>query len=246
MEEIAEKINLGRWNKEMLDTILREAATMRDIGRRIDFLSRQFLDVVYREGTLIGDIQNPEVLVIDLTGVDCFTYLDYVEAMRLSKSFKDFRGNVKRIRYRNGQVAFDRRNHFFTDWREVNTDLVDDVTEAIGGSSTVIVQKKLNEKADGTCFLPGIQSLHREVRYIPSAALDNHTITKLKTGDYAGVYSDMPGLDVSHVGIIIKDNEKILLRHASSRKEHRRVIDQELKEYVSDKPGIVLLRPRDM
>ena len=75
--------------------------------------------------------------------------------------------------------------------------------------------------------------------------MDDSVCKKLLTGDYVGIYSRMPGLDVSHVGIIIKDRDSTYLRHASSEKEQRKVIDQDFKKYVSATPGILVLRPMD-
>src|SRR5574341_555865 len=80
-----ELIILGKWNEKQLDYIIRESSKIHDLDIRIDFLSEQFLNVDYKESTLIGNINIPEVFVVNLLGVDCFTYIDYVEAMRLSK-----------------------------------------------------------------------------------------------------------------------------------------------------------------
>src|SRR3989304_5925906 len=77
-----ELIILGKWNEKQLDHIIRESLGIPDLDKRIDFLSEQFLNVDYKESTLIGNINTPEVFVINLEGVDCFTYIDYVEAMR--------------------------------------------------------------------------------------------------------------------------------------------------------------------
>jgi hypothetical protein len=67
-------------------------------------------------------------------------------------------------------------------------------------------------------------------------------MTGLRTGDYAGLYTEKSGLDVSHVGIIIKERGATLLRHASSLQ--KKVIDQDLVKYLTDKPGLVVLRPK--
>jgi hypothetical protein len=64
----------------------------------------------------------------------------------------------------------------------------------------------------------------------------------MKTGDYVGIYSEKEGLDVSHVGIIIKEKDAVNLRHTSSLKKHREVIDEDFKEYLKNKPGIIALR----
>ena len=95
---------------------------------------------------------------------------------------------------------------------------------------------------DGTYFLNGILPQQREIQYIPSDAIDGSLIDKIKTGDYAGIYSEIQVLDVSHVGIIIKDRDLIYLRHASSR--YKKVIDEDFRNYISNKPGLILLRPK--
>jgi len=239
-----EVLILGRWTEDELDRIMRESSKIKDPGERIEFISRRFLNTKYKESTLIGDVNTPEVFVINLEGMDCFTYIDYVEAMRLSGSFSGFKENLKNIRYRSGKVSFQNRNHFFTDWEVFNKDKVSDVTEEVGGEKTKAVEKVLNKKEDGTYFLPGIPPKQREIKYVPSNALDDKVMGRLKTGDYVGIYSDIEGLDVSHTGIIIKKGDKVYLRHASSREENRRVVDEDLRNYIDDKAGLVVLRPK--
>lgn len=239
-------ISLGRWSEEELDRIIRKSAEIKDTGRRIDFLSKQFIEMDYRESTLIGDSITPEVFVVNLEWVDCFTFIDYVEAMRLSGSFSEFMEELKRVRYKNGEIAFENRNHFFTDWQEFNSDFIDDVTEKIGSEKTKKIIKALNRKKDGAHFLSGINPRQREIKYIPSNAVDDIIINRLNTGDYAGIYSTTDGLDVSHTGIVIKDDDSVYLRHASSAKEHGKVIDQDFRTYIADKPGLIVLRPKNL
>ncbi len=237
-----ESIIWGGWTETGLNDILREAAKIQDADERIAFLSEKFLGIPYKESTLIGDVNSPEIFVVNLEGVDCFTFIDYVEAMRLSSSFDEFKENLKEVRYKSGNVSFKSRNHFFTDWKEFNPEFVDDITEEIGGRNVVKTLKVLNLKEDGSCYLAGIQARGREIKYIPPGAGDDFVIEKLKTGDYAGIYSEKAGLDVSHVGIIIKIANGIYLRHASSIK--RKVVDEDFKEYMHSKPGLIVLRAK--
>jgi hypothetical protein len=239
-----EFISMGQWSVETLETLMKEAGSIDDPGERIGFLSRRSLGTFYEESTLIGDQKREEVLVVNLEAVDCFTFIDYVEAMRLSSSFPEFRESLKKIRYRGGVVSFENRKHFFTDWVEFNRDHVEDITDAVGFRNTRMVPKALNLKKDGTCFLPGIGPVHREIRYIPSSSLDNQVVGRLKTGDYIGIYSELDGLDVSHVGIFIRVGRSLFLRHASSKKEIRQVVDEDFMEYVKKKLGIIILRPQ--
>jgi len=239
-----ELILLGEWTPEKLDSILDEGMKINDIGLRIDFLSRHFLETPYQEFTLKGDINTQEVFVINLESVDCFTFLDYVESMRQSSSFQEFKEYLKRVRYQGGEVSFEKRNHFFTDWIEYNSSFIDDMTGLIGGEKAVSVKKLLNEKEDGTFFLLGIQPRELIIHYIPEIAIDDLIINELRTGDYVGLYSTERGLDVSHVGIFIREKDKIYLRHASSLKKHGKVVDQDFKEYIAEKLGIIVFRSR--
>lgn len=235
---------LGKWTRDSLDDVLRQASSYRSPGERICYISSLFLGVAYKESTLIGSAVAPEVFVIDLQEVDCFTFIDYIEAMRLSASFGEFEINLKKIRYRSGKVQFTARKHFFTDWREFNKDFVDDVTEHAGGLRTKRIHKQLNIRTDGTFLIDGLHPYGREISYIPSDILDDIVIGNLRTGDYIGFYSDKPGLDVSHTGIFVRAEGQAYLRHASSAKEYRKVIDQNFKDYAAGRPGIMVLRPK--
>lgn len=239
-----EKIVLGKWTEERLDRLIAEGSLITDTGERIEFLSRQFLGTPYREATLIGDARAPEVFVVDLHEVDCFTFLDYIEAMRLAGSFGAFRDNLAKIRYRDGMVSYQTRNHFFTDWCQSNKNLIEDVTEQVSPFWSRKVQKILNRKEDGTLFVKGIAPTTRTLCYIPADTINSETTNRLSAGDYVGVYTDAPGLDVTHVGIFIRKDNRLYLRHASSLKEFRQVIDQDFRHYISTKPGIIVLRPK--
>ena len=205
-----ESINLGRWTIDDLNELLLKAAITGSAGERIAFLSGHFLGIPYLENTLVGGTNTEEVFVINLTSVDCYTLIDYIEAMRLSSSFDDFMEFLKKIRYRGGIVSFRERNHFFTDWREFNGEFVEDATGKIGLQATRTVRKVLNLRADGSFFVPGIGPVERDVRFIPSSLLNDQIINRMKTGDYIGIYSDREGLDVTHVGIFIRAGEFII------------------------------------
>jgi N-acetylmuramoyl-L-alanine amidase-like len=239
-----ELIFLGTWTPKKLDTLLQESSKISDAGIWIDYLSKQFLGTPYQESTLIGDINNPEVFVINFKAVDCFTFLDYIESLRRSSSFDEFRENLRKVRYRRGEINFKNRNHFFTDWCEFNSSFIDNVAGQLGGKKVITVMKLLNQKVDGTYFLPGIQHRERLITYIPSNMIDDSIFSQLRTGDYIGIYSETQGLDVSHVGIFIKEENKTYLRHASSLKKYRKVIDQDFSNYMTDKPGILIFRSK--
>jgi len=244
-QDKTENINLGNWTEAGLEDLMEWKSKKGNAQDQIDFLSVHFLGTPYKGHTLTGDMDTPEVFTINLEGMDCFTYIDYVEAMRVSGSYLEFKDNLKDIRYREGIIAFESRNHFFSDWPVNNPRNVKDVTQEIGGLEAVQVKKTLNLKKDGTKYLPGIPATERELYYIPSGKIDEELMSKLKTGDYVGIYSDLDGLDVTHTGIIVRKDGRTSLRHASSRKANDKVVDEDLLEYMGNKPGLVVFRPVD-
>jgi hypothetical protein len=220
-----------------------EMAAVNAPAARVARISEQFLGTPYRAHTLIGGIDLPEQLVAEFAGVDCFTLLDYVEALRRTYRPAEFRQRLAEVRYRDGVVAWDHRRHFFTDWAAPGGPVID-VTTEVGGARTQQTLKRLNCKADGTRLLPGVAVQERMIRFIPAAALDGRVLDRLESGDYLGIYTPAAGFDVSHVGIVIRKEKHLLLRHASSRREVGKVVDSDLAAYLAGKPGIVILRPR--
>ena len=233
---------LGRWSTTEVEQMIMSARLIDNSGDRIASLSRHFIDAPYLENTLIGDQHTPEQLVLNLSGFDCFTYLDIVEALRRAQDFDDLSKALQEVRYRDGKVTYANRRHFFSDWVSDDVSQIVDVTESVGRGRAQVVVKHLNLKSDGNFWLSEVPVVRREIAYIPTHMIDPVVLSALKSGDYVGVFSDQPGLDVSHTGLIVKINNRILLRHASSQQGVRRVVDVDLWQYLSGKPGLVVYR----
>lgn len=240
-------VNLDADTSKKLDSILEAKASSRNLdkGQMIDLISGKFLGTPYRANRLRGAEHTPEQLVIDFRGLDCFTYLDYVEALRKSTSRQMFVKNLIQTRYHDGDVDFLKRKHFFTDWAySKNQNLADDITAQVS-SNTVRVEKRLNERSNGKTYIPGLPVVKRSITYIPSGLVDNKVVSQLRTGDYIGIYASLLGVDVTHVGVFIMTDKGPVLRNASSRKENEKVVDSPFFEYVARKPGIVVFRAKD-
>jgi hypothetical protein len=236
---IESRINLGRWSRDEIEAMLKEGAALSGIGERIDFLSGRVLGVPYEGSTLVGAPDAPEALVVNLHAVDCFTYLDYVEAMRLADSFPRFIDGLVQVRYRAGNVAYTARRHFFTDWCE--TPRVRDVTDLIAPGHVATAEKTLNRKDATSLYLAGIDVVERQVRYIPANSLDERILGALRTGDYVGICAPGAGLDVTHVGIAVRRRDALVLRHASSVAGS--VVEQDFAAYMRQTPGMIVVRP---
>ncbi len=210
-------------------------------GEIIKNVSYQFLGTPYAANKLIGSPTEPEKLVIDFSGLDCFTFLDYVESLRKSNDQNDFVKNLIQTRYIDGKISFLQRKHFFTDWSTREKLNAKDVTDEIS-PSYITITKSLNKKADGSEYIPGLGVTKREIKYIPGDKVNDAVIKNLKTGDYIGIYTHLAGLDVTHTGIFIMTDHGPMLRNASSLAANKKVVDSPFLDYVKNKPGIIVLR----
>jgi hypothetical protein len=233
----------GRSEQILADLLrTRNASVHERVSSLADAVSRQFVGKPYAANTLVGSATQPEELVVDVEAVDCFTYVDYVEALKRADDREEFIDRLIDVRYKDGVVGFRNRKHFFTDWAAVTPAVATDVTAGLGADATTVA-KHLNRRDDGGVYLPGLPEVARQVTFIPSAEVDDTVVRGLRTGDYIGAYADDDGLDVTHVGIFVETPAGPVIRNASSLRANNKVVDSPLSEYVRTVPGIVVLRP---
>lgn len=156
---------------------------------------------------------------------------------------------LTKIRYKNGVVNFENRNHFTeTDWLPNNSDIVSDVTSKHGRTAVRRV------KIDRANWLKknyniNVRTAQQTVNlnYIPYRTIKkiNNTepLVVLFIGDkYKTDNSLGTDLAVMHMGFLLPNG---ILRHASS--EQGRVVDTNFYEYVANRQksphnlGIMLL-----
>ncbi|CNI04224.1 MULTISPECIES: DUF1460 domain-containing protein [Yersinia] len=237
-------IDIDNYTEKRINYIIEtqvKTANSGNSGEVINKVSAEFLGTPYKANTLIGSSTEPEKLVIDFRGLDCFTYLDYVNSLRKSTDRASFVQQLVGTRYINKDISYKNRKHFFTDWSHRKPLNAQDVTAKIS-SHAVTVTKYLNQKGDGGEFIPTLGIMKRDVTYIPAEFIDNNVIHNLKTGDYIGIYTNIKGLDVTHTGIFIMTPNGPMLRNASSLKKNMKVVDSPFIDYVKNTPGIVVLR----
>jgi len=217
-----EYINFGKFKDDI--SIFKE----QDIKK----LSEKFLGIEYVSNTLSNDNidTSKENLIINFDTLDCFTFIDTIEALKSAKNKKDFRNKLINTRYKNGIVSYHTRNHFFSDWL-LKKNIVD-ITCKLGECKKSIKYLNKNEK-----YLKEIPTIQRTISYIEPKDIN---ITKLRTGDYIGIYTQKDDLDVTHTGIIIKKFNKVYIRHASSLE--KKIIDSDFFEYTKNQVGVIVFR----
>lgn len=235
------------------------------LGDIIANIGRSFIGTEYVAHTLEKD--GEEKLVVNLTGLDCTTFLENCLAFgRLIKShkfeFNDYVKELTYIRYRDGKLnGYTSRLHYFSDWIFNNTSkgIVEDITRSIGGeeisfnvyfmSKNPDKYKQLNANPN---FVPIIAEQEKSINsrtyyYIPKEKV-NLFESKIKNGDLIAITTNIGGLDIGHVGVAVMENDgRIHFMHAPLVGAKVQISPEPLPEYlmkIKKHTGIIVLRPK--
>ena len=202
--------------------------------QRIAYVAKQFIGTPYVGGTL--DCQ-PEMLTVNLDEVDCTTFVETVMALAYTigerrLSWHDFLFNLERLRYRNGEMSdYGSRLHYISDWvvDNVHRGNFAEVTNQLPGCDYIVKTldfmsrnaDKYPQLADSTQLerIKNAEIGYRSHRfpYIKKERIGSKIVsTALREGDIVALTTKIPGLDVSHMGVIVIDNDIPHLLHASS------------------------------
>jgi len=236
--QISPQLQIYLADNYKINSLINSASQKNNLTEKISYLAENFLNVSYKADTLIGGIYKQEELVIDLDNVDCFTLIDYLFALGLSQTSDEFVSNLKKVRYKNAQVGFTKRNHFFSQWIENNKDIVFNASRFIGTKKCQT--KTLNQKQDGSVWVEGIDVFTQQICWA-----QDFDLSKLEPGDIIGFVTNKPGLDVTHLAVVVSLGNNPQIIHASSVEE--KVIKQDLKDYLQDSSsvGLLIARPFD-
>jgi len=221
-----------------------------------------FLDVPYGYSTL--EINEKEDLVVNLRELDCLTYIENVIALYRtvvsdSISFDYFKKELQNIRYRSGTIeGYASRLHYMTDWifdNEIKKYIVDK-TKLIGGvelPANLYFMSKNYEKYDYLKRHPEevakIKMIEESINsrkhyYIPKEQIP--TIEKsINTGDIVCFTTKIGGLDISHVGIAVWQEDVLTFIHASTKYKKIVVDPESLYDYCMNNKnvtGIMVLK----
>ncbi|MDX1283872.1 MAG: DUF1460 domain-containing protein, partial [Draconibacterium sp.] len=205
-------------------------------------------------------------LVINLRELDCTTFAE--NCLAISKtiqsknpSFEEFTKQLQRIRYRNGTIdGYPSRVHYFSDWIYENDkkNLVKHISEEIAGIPYPNQPDFMSTHPDSYEQLKANPELipiiaeqekaisEREYFYIPEENLAEFE-KDLTDGDIVGITTRIEGLDISHVGILVRKAGRIHLMHASSKAEKVILSEETLEEYLLNSKtatGIMVARPK--
>ena len=233
------------------------------IGDVIAEIGKSFIGTDYEAQALEKD--GEEQLVINLTGLDCTTFLENALVFaRLAKkgktTFEDYQAELTYIRYRDGSIdQYPSRLHYFSEWVYDNEKkgIVNDITPKIGGepvkfdlnfmSTHPESYKHLKENPE---FIPIIKDQEKEIStrtyfYIPEEKI-SYMENKIHNGDLIAFTTSVNGLDIGHTGIAVKESDgRIHLLHSPNVGYKVQITENPLAEYVKKikrHTGIIVLK----
>lgn len=248
-----------RFGNEAADTLsitrLLDAAAARNFDSpeaRTAFFGRQFIDIPYGAHTLEGP---EEILTVRLDSLDCTTFVETAMVLAYTAgehrtSWRDFVYNLRRFRYRNGEVdGYPSRLHYNCDWAVDNKHRgnITDVTPTLPKCSYIVRTIDFMSShrdaypalADSANYarIRSIESGYRNHKfpYIKTVDLNNGAVKdSLRDGDVVAFVSKLPDLDVTHMGMIVKESptaEPYVL-HASQTNGKVEVSARPLADFV--------------
>lgn len=228
------------------------------------FYARQFLGTPYVAHTL--EVSDPERLVVNLRQMDCTTLVETVNALAITRRqgqrrFVDFCRNLENYRYRGGRMkGYLSRLHYFDWWINDATErgLVNEVADKMYFTGRKRIENSYMSRhyqrykmlAAHPEWADSIRVMEDAgngavVSYLPEAktGLTSRELSCIKSGDLVAIVTNKAGLDYSHLGFAVWDNDgRLHLLNASSI--HKKVVlePMTLRQYLSKHPTSVGIR----
>lgn len=232
------------------------------VGDLVAEIGLSFLGTPYVAATLENGLD--EKLVINLRELDCTTFAENCLALaytvKMGKTdFASFVGQLEKIRYRNGlRDRYPSRLHYFSEWimdnhhkqlinasiNEKGAKMGKEINFMSTHPNSYPVLKKHPElvsliaEQEKKLSLEGLYYFPRE----DTPNMNNH----LLHGDIIGLTSSVNGLDINHVGIIIRRDNHYHLLHASQSENKVVLSATPLTDFLqpgSKNSGIMIARP---
>jgi hypothetical protein len=229
-------------------------------------IGKSFIGTEYREHTL--EHEGAESLVINLSGLDCTTFLEnslaIARCIKENKtSFENFKKELIKIRYRKGVIdKYPSRLHYFSDWIFDNEKkgIIKNISKEMGGRPFKFDLNFMSSHPDNYLelkdhpeFISVIEKQEKEISrreyyFVPKEDIIELE-EKIHTGDLIAITTAIKGLDINHVGIAVKmEDGRIHLLHAPNKGFKVQVTESSLADYLSKikhDTGIIIIRALD-
>jgi hypothetical protein len=264
----ARSAEVDYWRSDSVKVVrlLREASHHNDSNQMLYF-ARRLRGLPYVAKTL--EKNEHEKLVVNLRQFDCTTFVETVLALtRCVKegkhTFEAFCDNLRNLRYRNGEVSYVDRLHYFTAWIEDNERM--GLVKEIQGPNppfSAVQTVKVNYMTTHRSLYPmmvrhpewvkGIRKMEDSIsgkryKYIPKSMLTNYKALRqcIDDGDVIVILTKKKGLDTSHLAIAVWHDDGLHFIDASM--VQHKVVEESMTiaQYMARHPshiGIRVVRP---
>ena len=219
----------------------------------VAFYADRLLGTPYVAHTLEGD---EELLTINIDELDCTTFVETLYAlarttMKGRYSWLDYAANLENVRYRNGEMGdYSSRLHYISEWilNNASRGNLKEVTPDLPHANYLIktIDFMTNHKdsyrslKDDSAMVEKIKGYEMALRnhrmpYLKKSWLGDKAVkAALRDGDFVVLVTKIEGLDISHLGIIHKDDKgEIYLLDASMSGGKVMLESKNLRDHLS-------------
>ena len=233
------------------------------IGQVVMEIGKSFLGLDYIANLL--EEPGAERLVVNLRGLDCVLFCEnalvFARCVKKNRmTFDDYKAELQYIRYRGGIIdQYPSRLHYFSDhiYDNEKKGVVRNVTKDVGG---VPFRKKVNfmsthpdsylKLKENPDFVKVIrrqeEAINKRIMYhIPKDRVQK-IASRIQNGDIIAITTGIAGMDVSHTGIALWQNDALHLMHAPLAGHRVQVTEKALADYLAANKkqlGIMVARP---
>jgi hypothetical protein len=232
------------------------------ISELITEIGLSFLGTPYVVASLENGLE--EKMVINLRELDCTTFAENCLALaRTVKAgntdFESFVSELVRIRYRDGiRNQYPSRLHYFVEWISNNQDkrIIDGTPNQNGIKSNKVINYMSTHPTNYPVLkehpelIPTIAAQEKALTQTGFMFFPKNNITnlykQLQHGDIIALTSNIDGVDVNHVGIILKRGTEFYLLHAPLSGKKVLVSEGPITDFIkpeSKNNGIMIARP---
>lgn len=211
------------------------ASHLKTANELVAYYADRLLGTPYVAHTLESD---EERLTINIDELDCTTFIETLYALTRTTltgrySWRDYAANLENLRYRDGQMGdYSSRLHYISDWivnNHARGNLVEVTADLPHATYMVKTIDFMTQHKDSYRSLKGDSAMVEKIRrfemgyrnhrmpYLKKSWLGDKAVkAALRSGDFVGLVTKVEGLDISHLGIIHKDDKgEIYLLDAS-------------------------------
>lgn len=237
----------------------------RPINEVMAHMGLSFLGTEYLAHAL--EVPGPEKLVVNMRGLDCVSFYEnaFVLARCVKKNamtFDDYQKELTLVRYRGGIIdGYPSRLHYTSDYFHdgQKKGLWSNVTKELGGIPYVKTinfmsthpesYRQLNENPK---LVEVIREQEREITarehfFLPKDKVED--AEKLfRSGDILGITTDIEGLDTSHTGLALWQNDKLHFLHAPLAGKKVEISEYPLAAYLERnkrQTGLIVVRANE-